>query len=137
MSMTRRAFLVLMASTVLVLCGYESFAQSLDYSAARAQLAAEITQKYGVRISPDLSLPQLYTIVTGLNEILAIARQDHASLEAGGCRNPELGEMEARIAMANRINQQFGTSLDWRKYDFLQLFLLDEKLRGKSQTAGK
>ncbi len=99
--------------------------------------SAEITQKYGVQVSRDLSLPELYAIVTGLNEILSIARQDHASLEAGDCRSPELGEMEARIAMANRINQQFGTSLDWRQYDFLELFMLDEKLRGKSQTAEK
>jgi hypothetical protein len=97
----------------------------------------EITQKYGVQVGKDLSLPQLYTIVTGLNEILAIARQHHASLEAGGGESSELGEMEARIGMANRMNQQFGTSLDWRQYDFLQLFSLDEKLRGKSQTAEK
>jgi hypothetical protein len=45
--------------------------------------------------------------------------------------------MDARMAMTNRINQQFGTSLDWRQYNFLELFLLDEKLRGKSQMAGK
>jgi tetrahydromethanopterin S-methyltransferase subunit G len=137
MSMTRKRILILIASTALMFCGYESFGQSLDDSAARAQLAAEITQKYGVQVSRDLSLPELYAIVTGLNEILSIARQDHASLEAGDCRSPELGEMEARIAMANRINQQFGTSLDWRQYDFLELFMLDEKLRGKSQTAEK
>ena len=49
----------------------------------------------------------------------------------------EFDEMEARMQMANRINQQYGTSLDWRQYDFLELFLLDQKLRGKSQTAGK
>ena len=126
-----------MASTSLVFCGYDSLGQSIDDSAARAQLAAEITQKYGVRVTKDLSLPQLYMIIVGLDEILSIARQDYANLEAGGCRSAELGEMEARIAMADRINQQFGTSLNWRQYDFLELFLLDEKLRGKSQTAEK
>ena len=130
-------FLILMTSAALVFCGYQCFGQSLDNTAARAQLTAEIDQKYGVRVSGNLSLPQLYAIITGLNDILAIARQDHASLEAGYCRSSELGEMEARIAMASRINQEFGTSLDWRQYDFLELFLLDEKLRGKSQTAGR
>src|SRR5262249_45228710 len=133
MSMTRNGFLILITSAALMFWGYECFSQSLDDSAARAQLAAEISQKYRVRVSGDLSLSQLYAIITGLNDILAIARQDHASLEAGDYRSPELGEMEARIAMANRINQEFGTSLDWRQYDFLELFLLDEKLRGKSQ----
>jgi hypothetical protein len=135
--MTQNGVLILMVSAALVLLGYESFGQSLDDSVARAQLATEITQKYGAHVGKDLSLPQLYTIVTGLNEILAIARQHHASLEAGGGESSELGEMEARIGMANRINQQFGTSLDWRQYDFLQLFSLDEKLRAKSQTAEK
>jgi len=135
--MIRNAVLILTASAALMFAGYESFGQSLNDSAARTQLAAEITRKYGVQVGKDLSLPQLYLIVNCLNEILAIARQDHASLEAGDCRSPELGEMEARIAIANRINEQFGTSLDWRQYDFLELFLLDEKLRGKSQTAEK
>jgi hypothetical protein len=129
--------LILTVSIVLVLSGYDSLGQSIDDSATRAQLAVEITRKYGVEVSGDLSLPQLYVIVAGLNEIFLIARQDHAGLEAGSCRSGELGEVEARIAMANRINQQFGTSLDWRQYDFLELFLLDEKLRGKSQTADK
>jgi hypothetical protein len=41
------------------------------------------------------------------------------------------------MAMANRINQQYGTSFDWREYDSVELFRLYEKLRGKSQTAGK
>ena len=93
--MTRKRIWILMASTALMFCGYESFGQSLDDSAARAQLAAEITQKYGVQVSRDLSLPELYVIVTGLNEILSIARQDHASLEASGGESSELGEMEA------------------------------------------
>jgi hypothetical protein len=37
--MTKNGVLILMASTALVLFGYESFGQSLDDSAARAQLA--------------------------------------------------------------------------------------------------
>jgi hypothetical protein len=137
MSMTRNNSLMLIACIALALCGYESFGQSLNDGAARAQLAGEIRQKYGIRVSTDLSLPELYLIINGLNEILTIAREDHASLQAGDCRGSEIDEMEARIAMANRINQQFGTNLDWRQYDFLELFLLDEKLRGKSQTAEK
>jgi hypothetical protein len=116
---------------------YNSLGQSLDDSVARAQLAEEMTQKYGVRVGGDLSLTQLYLIVAGLNEICSIARQDHVSLEAGGCRRGEFDEMEARMAMANRINQQYGTSFDWREYDSVELFRLYEKLRGKSQTAGK
>ena len=137
MSMIGNGVLFLMASAALVLSGYNSLGQSLDDSAARAQLADEITHKYGVQVGADLSLTQLYAIVVGLNEICSIARQDHASLEAGGCRSAEFDEMEARMLMANRINQQYGTGLDWRQYDFLELFLLDQKLRGKSQTAGK
>jgi hypothetical protein len=78
-----------------------------------------------------------FAIVVGLNEICSITRQDHASLEAGGCRSAEFDEMEARMQMANRINQEYGTSLDWSQYDFLELFLLNQKLRGKSQTAGR
>jgi hypothetical protein len=130
--MIRNGVLILMASTALVFCGYASFGQSLDDSAARAALAAEITQKFGVRVSRDLSLPELYLIVNGLNEILAITRHDHASLDPARGDSPELGEIEARIAMANRINQEFGTSLDWRQYDFLELSLVNEKLRGRS-----
>jgi hypothetical protein len=137
MSMTRNRILVLIASTALLSCGYESFGQSLDDSAAREQLAEEITQKYGVRVGGDLSLTQLYAIVAGLNEIWSIARQDHRNLEAGGCRSGEFDEMEARMLMANRMNQQYGTSLDWREYDFVALFVLDQKLRGRSQTAEK
>jgi len=137
MSTTRNRVLILMATAALLFCGYENFGQSIDDGAARTQLAAEITRKYGVRVSRDLSLPELYAIVTGLNEILSIARQDHASLKAGDCRSPELGEMEARIAMASRINEQFGTSLDWKQYDFVELFLIDEKLRERTQTAEK
>jgi hypothetical protein len=130
MSMIGNGGLILMASAALVLSGYNSLGQSLDDSAARAQLAKEITQKYGVRVGADLSLTQLYAIVVGLGEIYSIARQDHASLGAGGSRSAEFDEMEARMLMANRINQQYGTSLDWRQYDFLELFLLDQKLRG-------
>jgi hypothetical protein len=137
MSMLENGVLILMASAALVLSGYNSFGQSVDDSAARAQLAEEITQKYGVRAGADLSLTQLYAIVVGLNEICSIARQDHASLDAEGSRSAEFDEMDARMAMANRINQQYGTSLDWRQCDFLELFLLDQKLRGKSQTAGR
>ncbi len=137
LSMIGNRVLVLMASAALVLSGHNSHGQSLDDSAARAQLAEEISEKYGVRVGGDLSLTQLYAIVAGLNEIRSIARQDHASLEAGGCRSEEYDEMEARMAMANRMNQQYGTSFDWREYDFVELFLLDQKLRGKSQTAGK
>ena len=85
----------------------------------------------------DLSLTQLYAIIVRLNEIFSSVGQDHESLEAEGSRSLEFDEMEARMAMANRINQQYGTSLDWRQYDFVELFLLDQKLRGKSQTAGK
>jgi hypothetical protein len=129
--------LILMASATLVLSGYDSLGQSIDDSAARAQLAEEITQKYGVRVGADLSLTQLYAIIVGLNEIFSIAQHDHASLEAGSSRSVEFDEMEARMLMANRINEQYGTSLDWRQYDFLDLFLLDQKLRGQSQTAGK
>ena len=137
MSTTRNRVLILMATAALLFCGYENFGQSIDDGAARTQLAAEITRKYGVRVSRDLSLPELTAIVTGLNEILSIARQDHTSLKAGDCRSPELGEMEARIAMASRINEQFGTSLDWKQYDFVELFLIDEKLRERTQTAEK
>jgi len=137
MSMMGNSVLIVMASAALVLSGYNSLGQSLDDSAARARLAEEITQKYGVRVGGDLSLTQLYVIVAGLNEICSFARQDHVSLEAGGCRRGEFDEMEARMAMANRINQQYGTSFDWREYDSVELFRLDEKLRGKSQTAGK
>jgi hypothetical protein len=137
MSMLGNGVLILMASAALVLSGYNSLVQSLDDSAARTQLAEEITKKYGVRMGGDLSLPQLYALIVGLNEIYSIVRQDHASLETGGSPSVELDEMEARMAMANRINQQYGTSLDWRQYDFLELFLLDQKLRGESQTAGK
>jgi hypothetical protein len=137
MSVIRNGVLILMASAALVLSWRDSRGQSLDDSAARAQLAEEITQKYGVRVGGDLSLTQLYGVVAGLNEIWSIARQDHGSLGEGGCRSGEFDEMEARMAMANRINQQYGTSLDWREYDFVALFLLDQKLRGKSQTAGK
>jgi len=52
--MTQNGVLILMVSTALVLFGYESFGQSLDDSAARAQLATEITQKYGVQVGKDL-----------------------------------------------------------------------------------
>ena len=137
MSMMGNGILIVMVSSALVLSEYNSLGQSLDDSAARAQLAEEITQKYGVRVGGDLSLTQLYAIVAGLNEIWSIARQDHVSLEAGGCRSGEFDEIETRMAMANRINQQYGTNFDWREYDFVDLFLLDQKLRGKSQTAGK
>jgi tetrahydromethanopterin S-methyltransferase subunit G len=137
MSVIEKGVLILMASAALVLSGYNSLGQSVDDSAARAQLAEEITQKYGVRVGADLSLTQLYAIVVGLNEIYSIARQDHGSLDAEGSRSAEFDEMDARMAMANRINQEYGTNLDWRQYDFLELFLLDQKLRGKSQTAGR
>jgi hypothetical protein len=137
MSMIGSGVLISMASVALVLSGYNSLGQSLDDSAAREQLAEEITQKYGVRVGGDLSLTQLYAIVAGLNEIWSIARQDHRNLEAGGCRSGEFDEMEARMLMANRMNQQYGTSLDWREYDFVALFVLDQKLRGRSQTAEK
>jgi hypothetical protein len=137
MSMIGKGLFILTASAALVLSGYNSLGQSLDDGAARARLAEEITEKYGVRVGGDLSLTQLYAIVAGLNEIRSIARQDHASLEAGGCCGGEFDEMEARMAMANRINQQYGTSFNWREYDFVELFLLDQNLRGKSQTAGK
>ena len=49
--MIRNGVLLLMAFTALVLSGYESFGQSLDDSAARVQLATEITQKYGVQLT--------------------------------------------------------------------------------------
>jgi hypothetical protein len=137
MSMLGNGVLILMASAALVLAAYNSPGQSLDDSAARAQLAEEITKKYGVRTGGELSLPQLYALIVGLNEIYSTIRQDHASLEAGGSPSVELDEMEARMVMANRINQQYGTNLDWRQYDFLELFLLHQKLRGESQTAGK
>jgi hypothetical protein len=123
MSMIGSGVLISMASVALVLSGYNSLGQSLDDSAAREQLAEEITQKYGVRVGGDLSLTQLYAIVAGLNEIWSIARQDHRNLEAGGCRSGEFDEMEARMLMANRMNQQYGTSLDWREYDFVALFV--------------
>jgi hypothetical protein len=84
MSMIGNGVLILMASAALVLSGHDSLGQSLDDSAARAQLAEEITQKYGVRVGADLSLTQLYGIVAGLNEIWSIARQDHGSLGEGG-----------------------------------------------------
>ena len=74
--------LIVMASAALVLSEYNGPGQSPDDSAARARLAEEITQKYGLRVSGDLSLTQLYVIVAGLNEICSIARQDHVSLEA-------------------------------------------------------
>ena len=135
--MMRNGVLMLAASAALVLAGYNSLGQSVDDVAARAQLTKEINQKYGVRVSSDLSLTQLYAIVVGLNEIYSIARQDHSSLQPDGCWSPESDEMDFRMAMANRINQEYGTSLDWRQYDFLELFLLEQKLRGKSQTAGK
>ena len=125
------------ASAASALSGYNSLGQSLDDGAARTQLAEEITKKYGVRVGGDLSLTQLYEIIVGLNEICSSVGQDHESLEAEGSRSVEFDEMEARMAMATRINQQYGTSLDWRQYDFVELFLLDQKLRGKSQTAGK
>jgi hypothetical protein len=83
MSMMGNSVLIVMASAALVLSGYNSLGQSLDDSAARAQLAEEITQKHGVRVGGDLSLRQLYVIVAGLNEICSIARQDHVSLAAG------------------------------------------------------
>ena len=73
-----------MASAALVLSGRDSLGQSLTDSATRAQLAEEITQKYGVRAGGDLSLTQLYGIVAGLNEIWSIAQQDHGSLGAMG-----------------------------------------------------
>jgi hypothetical protein len=101
MSMIGNGGLILMASAALVLSGYNSLGQSLDDSGARAQLAKEITQKYGVRVGADLSLTQLYAIVVGLGEIYSIARQDHASLGAGGSRSAEFDEMEARMLMAN------------------------------------
>jgi hypothetical protein len=103
--------LILMASAALVLSGRDSLGQSLTDSATRAQLAEEITQKYGVRAGGDLSLTQLYGIVAGLNEIWSIAQQDHGSLGQWGCRSGEFDEMEARMAMANRINQQYGANL--------------------------
>jgi tetrahydromethanopterin S-methyltransferase subunit G len=137
MSNIGNGVLILMASAALLLSAYDSLGQSIDDSAARAQLAQEIIQRYGVQVGADLSLTQLYAIVIGLNEICSIARQDHASLEAGGNRSTEFDEIEARMLMANRINQRYGSSLDWREYDFLELFLIDQKLQGKSQTAGK
>ena len=137
MRMFGNGVLTLMALAASVLSGYNSLGQSLDDSAARTQLAEEITKKYGVRVGRDLSLTQLYEIIVGLNEICSSVGQDHERLEAEGSRSVEFDEMEARMAMANRINQQYGTSLDWRQYDFLELFLLDQKLGGKSQTAGK
>ena len=96
--MTRNNSLMLITCIALALCGYESFGQSLNDGAARAQLAAEIRQKYGIRVSTDLSLPELYLIVNGLNEILAITRHDHASLDAARGGSPELGEIESQIA---------------------------------------
>jgi hypothetical protein len=69
MSMLGNGVLILMASAALVLAAYNSPGQSLDDSAARAQLAEEITKKYGVRTGGELSLPQLYALIVGLNEI--------------------------------------------------------------------
>ena len=138
MRMLGNGVLILMASAASVLSGYNSLGQSLDDGVARTQLAEEITKKYGVRVGGDLSLTQLYEIIVGLNEICSSVGEDHESLEASeGSRSVEFDEMEARMAMATRINRQYGTSLDWRQYDFVELFLLDQKLRGKSQAAGK
>jgi tetrahydromethanopterin S-methyltransferase subunit G len=74
MSMMGSGILIVMVSSALVLSEYNSLGQSLDDSAARAQLAEEITQKYGVRVGGDLSLTQLYAIVAGLNEIWSPAK---------------------------------------------------------------
>jgi hypothetical protein len=137
MRMLGNGVLILIASAASALSGYNSLGQSLDDGVARTQLAEEITKKYGVRAGGDLSLTQLYEIIVGLNEICSSVGQDHESLEAEGSRSVEFDEMEARMAMATRINRQYGTSLDWRQYDFVELFLLDQKLRGKSQTAEK
>jgi hypothetical protein len=115
--------------------GDRGFGQTLDDAAARAQLAEEINQKYGTHASADLSFMELSQLLGSLKVIYSIVRQDDAGLESQGYHDPEFDEIEARIVMADRINQQYGTSLDWRQYDFVELFLLEQKFRSKSQTA--
>jgi hypothetical protein len=102
---------------------------------ARASLANEINQDYGITASPSLPIAALFDLKNRLDEADNIARKYGVDLDYRQHTFVELCDIESRIELARAINRQYGRNLDWAQYGYQELLQIDQQLKSMVQAA--